>query len=94
MPPTGEEENYMIYVTARGEVLRFPKRARYKRQPNRVYLYGDFDEGEEVTFSMFTERPNGTADGYAWYFSPVKQYGQICHLSNLEPIEGIDNTVD
>ena len=45
----------------------FPNKGIYKRNPNRIYFSGDFQDGEEVYFKWTTGKPSSTAKGYAFY---------------------------
>lgn len=86
MAPTGETETHMIYVTPRGKRLAFPKRARYKRNPMRVYTISDFADGEIVTFSNFSGDVKATSEGCAWYFGTDCKHGNLIDLDDIEEI--------
>ena len=86
MAPTGETETHMIYVNAAGVRMEFPKVARYKRNPNRLYTINDFEDGEIVTFSNFCGNDKSTGQGYAWYFGTKSKHGNFIDLDEIEEV--------
>jgi hypothetical protein len=50
-------------------IMEFPKKAKYKRNENRIYFYGDFEDGEEIEFAYRCDKPNASAIGNVWYKS-------------------------
>ena len=62
-----------------------PMKARYKRDKNRIYFYGDFYDGEEIEFFWNCEKPNACARGNVWYRSKDKG----SHLVNIKELEAI-----
>lgn len=56
--------------------FNFPMKTKYRRNENRIYFFGDFDDGEDIEFYCFTGKPSSSAEGYAYYRSinnPSKQ---------------------
>jgi len=86
MSPIKETDGYMIYVSQHGKYIEFPKRARYKRNPNRSYYSGDFADGEVVLFSNFSGDDDKTSMGYAWYFGTECKRGNFIDLDEVEEI--------
>lgn len=66
----------------------FPMRAIYHRKKDRLYFYGDFEDGEEIVFSCTSGKPSSTAAGYAWYQS-VTRLTPTQQLINVDEIERI-----
>ena len=46
---------------------KFPLKAKYVRQENRVYFATDFEDGEELTYYGKCESPTGNKVGYRLY---------------------------
>ena len=49
--------------------LNFPMKAKYKRNKNRIYFSGDFEDREEIEFYYMSDKPSSSAKGYAFYRS-------------------------
>ena len=49
--------------------FNFPLKAKYKRNKNRIYFSGDFEDGEEIEFYCMSDKPSSSAKGYAFYRS-------------------------
>lgn len=64
--------------------FKFPMRTRYKRDKNRIYFSGDFDDGEEIEFFYMTNKPGSNAKGYAFYKSIKNPWKQ--KLINIEEL--------
>lgn len=63
----------------------FPKNAIYRKPANRIPFVTDFEDGEEVEFLSFLDRPNAWKDGYVKYKS---KYGEPkCNLINIRDLE-------
>lgn len=63
----------------------FPKSAIYRKPSNRVHFETDFEDGEEVEFLSFLDRPNAWKDGYARYKSKKGQFK--CNIINIKDLE-------
>lgn len=62
-----------------------PLKAKYKRNPNRIYFSGNFQDNEEIEFFWDVEKPSSCALGYAFYMG--KDGGtQLVNIQELEPI--------
>ena len=61
-----------------------PLKARYKRRPNRIYFYGNFQDNEEIEFFWDAEKPSSCAKGYAFYMGKDKM-SQLVNIKELEP---------
>lgn len=62
-----------------------PLKAKYKRSVNRLYFYGDFKDGEEVTFFWNCEKPSACAVGNAFYIGENRT-SHLVNISELEPL--------
>ena len=49
--------------------FNFPLKTKYKRNKNRIYFSGDFEDGEEIEFYCTSDKPSSSAKGYAFYRS-------------------------
>ena len=38
--------------------FNFPLKAKYKRNKNRIYFSGDFEDGEDIEFYYMSDKPN------------------------------------
>ena len=38
--------------------FNFPMKAKYKRNKNRIYFSGDFEDGEEIEFYYMSDKPS------------------------------------
>lgn len=67
-----------------------PLIARYKRNPNRIYFAGDFQDGELIRFWWNADKPSACAKGYAWYESideSIKWWrNEIVNISEIEDV--------
>ena len=86
MSPSKETETHIVYVSPQGKLINFPKRARYKRSPDRIYFSGDFADGEIVTFSNFSGNSVSTSDGNAWYFGCDCKHGRLININEIEEL--------
>jgi len=59
-----------------------PVKAIYKRDINRIYFSGDFQDNEELDFFWNCEKPSACAIGNAFY---MNKHG-ISHLINIKEI--------
>ena len=67
--------------------MEFPKRARYKRRKDRIYFLGDFEDGEEIEFAYFPDKPSAKAVGNAFY-SGLNEKWRV-NLVNIKDLEEI-----
>ena len=65
----------------------FPLTGKYKRNKERAYSYGEFDDGEQIALAYSAGKPSSTAEGYAWYISaePDKHQGWY-NLINISEV--------
>ena len=62
---------------------KFPLKAKYKRDKNRIYFSDDFADSEEIEFFCNCEKPSSNAIGNAWY---IDKSG-ISKLINIKDLE-------
>ena len=65
----------------------FPKKAIYRKPKKRIPFETDFEDGQEVEFFNFLDRPNAWKDGYARYKSKCGEFK--CSLINIRDLEVI-----
>jgi hypothetical protein len=65
--------------------FNFPLKAYYKRQNNRVYFSGDFEDNEEIEFFWNCDKPSAYARGNAFYMNKNKM-SKLINIKELEPI--------
>ena len=61
----------------------FPMKAKYKRNPNRIYFATDFKDGEDIEFWYMCDKPNANAGGYAYYTNGKADFNLI-HIDELQ----------
>ena len=69
----------------KGYGFDMPLKAKYKRDPNRIYFIGDFKDGEIIKFSWCCEKPSACAIGNVFYESEHEP-SQLVNIRDLEPI--------
>jgi hypothetical protein len=65
--------------------LKPPIKGKYKRDKNRIYFSGDFQDEEEIYFWHSCEKPSANAIGNAFYKNKKGDY----HLINIKEVEEI-----
>ena len=65
--------------------IKFPKVARYKRNPRRIYTIMDFEDNEIIKLYSFTQFHDSNCKGYAFYINKDK----ITCLVNIDELIGI-----
>ena len=86
MSPSKETETHIVYVSPQGKLINFPKKAIYRRNPDRIYFSLDFADGEVVTFSNFSGKTSSTSEGYAWYFGWDCKHGRLININEIEEL--------
>ena len=81
-----EEKLKMIDMLYKNYNIRFPYKAKYKRDSNRIYFAGDFRDGEEVTFWWNCGKPSACAIGNAFYINN-KGNQQLINIKELESLD-------
>lgn len=67
--------------------INFPKRAKYKRDKNRIYFADDFNDGEQLEFVYHCTKPSAKAIGNAWYKSLENGRPKTPRLINIKELE-------
>lgn len=60
---------------------KFPTKAIFIRNPNKIYTILDFDDGEEVTYKSKSEDNQTNKLGYRWYTNG--QDDKLVHFTEL-----------
>ncbi len=68
----------------------FPKRAIYRKPENRIPFLTDFEDGEEVEFYYFANRPAAISEGLAFYKSSKLDKNWKYNLVNIRELEPIE----
>lgn len=66
--------------------FNMPLKAYYKRNNNRIYFPGDFQDGEEIEFVWNCDKPSACARGNAFYMSKDGM-SRLVNIKELIPIE-------
>lgn len=61
------------------------KTFKYIRNPNRIYSFMDFEDGEQIKFFSFPEKTSSKAEGYGW-FSNSEGHIRLLHFKEVEEI--------
>lgn len=64
--------------------MEFPKKAKYKRDENRIYFMDDFKDGEEIKFAYKCDKPSANAIGNAWYRSCESGNVNLINIKDLD----------
>jgi hypothetical protein len=68
------------------EKIDFPKKAIYQRKDNRFYGVTDFEDGEEIEFYCYCQRPSASAIGNAFYINKAG-HNTLVNIKDLIAIE-------
>jgi hypothetical protein len=64
----------------------YPIKAKYKRNANRIYFIGDFEDGEELKFAYKCLKPSADGIGNVWYESCKTGHVKLVNIKELEEI--------